>query len=96
MRRVLERLNYKQGTPTVIYYDSMSMIKLAKNLVMRGRSKNIDVRFHFLRELCREGVIELKHCNIRDQVADIMTKALKMDTFEKLRNLMGVCEVSNE
>jgi hypothetical protein len=74
----------------------MSTIKLAKNPVMHGRSKHIDVRFHFLRELCREGVIELKHCNTRDQVVDIMTKALKMDTFEKLRNLMGICVVSNE
>jgi hypothetical protein len=96
MRRVLDRLNCKQVTPTVIYCDNMSTIKLAKNPVMHGRSKHIDVRFHFLRELCREGVIELKHCNTRDQVVDIMTKALKMDTFEKLRNLMGVCLVSNE
>ena len=74
----------------------MSTIKLAKNPVMHGRSKHIDVRFHFLRELCKEGVIELKYCTTRDQVADIMTKALKMDTFEKLRNLMGICVVSNE
>jgi hypothetical protein len=74
----------------------MSSIKLAKNLIMHGRSKHIDVRFHFLHELCKEGVIELKHCNTQDQIADIMTKALKMDAFEKLRSLLGVCEVPNE
>jgi peroxiredoxin family protein len=74
----------------------MSSIKLAKNPIMHGRSKHIDVRFHFLRELCKEGVIELKHCNTQDQIADIMTKALKMDTFEKLRGLLGVCEVPTE
>jgi hypothetical protein len=74
----------------------MSSIKLAKNPIMHGRSKHIDVRFHFLRELCKEGVIELKHCNTQDQIADIMTKALKMDAFEKLRSLLGVCEVPNE
>jgi hypothetical protein len=74
----------------------MSSIKLAKNPIMHGRSKQIDVRFHFLRELCKEGVIELKHCNTQDQIADIMTKALKMDAFEKPRSLLGVCEVPNE
>ena len=74
----------------------MSSIKLAKNLIMHGRSKHIDVRFYFLCELCKEGVIELKHCNTQDQIADIMTKALKMDAFEKLRSLLGVCEVPNE
>lgn len=96
IRRVLERLNCKQVTPTIIYCDNMSTIKVAKNPVMHGRSKHMDVRFHFLRELYRESVIELKRCNTRDQVADIMIKALKMDTFEKLRNLMGIRVVSNE
>ena len=96
MRRVLERIDCKQGTHTIIHCDNMSSIKLAKNPIMHGRSKHIDVRFHFLRELCKEGVIELKHCNTQDQIADIMTKALKMDTFEKLRGLLGVCEVPTE
>jgi len=88
MRRVLEMLDCKQGTHTIIHCDNMSTIKLAKNLVMHGRSKHIDVRFHFLRELCKEGVIELKHYNTRDQITDIMTKALKMDAFEKLVGCM--------
>ena len=73
----------------------MSTIKLAKNLVMHGKSKHIDVWFHFLRELCQKGVIELKQCNSRDQIVDIMIKALKMDAFEKLRSLLGVCMVLN-
>jgi hypothetical protein len=71
----------------------MSTIKLTKNPVMHGRSKHINVRFHFLRELCKEGVIELKHCNSQDQVANIMTKALKIDIFEKLRSLLSICMV---
>jgi hypothetical protein len=71
----------------------MSTINLTKNPIMHGRSKHINVRFHFLRELCKEGVIELKHCNSQDQVADIMTKALKIDIFEKLRSLLSICMV---
>jgi hypothetical protein len=61
-RRMLERLDCKQGTPTVIHCDNMSTIKLTKNPVMHDISNHIDVWFHFLRELCKEGVIELKHC----------------------------------
>jgi hypothetical protein len=71
----------------------MSTINLTKNPIMHGRSKHINVRFHFLRELCKEGVIELKHCNSQDQVANIMTKALKIDIFEKLRSLLSICMV---
>jgi hypothetical protein len=57
MRRVLKRLDCKQGTPIVIHYDNMSIIKLAKNSVMHGRSKYKNIRFHFLRELYKEDVI---------------------------------------
>jgi len=96
MRRVLERIDCKQGTHTIIHCDNMSSIKLAKNQIMHGRSKNINVRFHFLHELCKEGVIELKHCNTQDQIADIMIKALKIDAFEKLKSFLGVYEIPNE
>ena len=90
---MLEKLDCKQGKHTVIHCDNMSTINLTKNPIMHGRSKHINVRFHFLRELCKEGVIELKHCNSQDQVANIMTKALKIDIFEKLRSLLSICMV---
>jgi len=40
-----------------------------------------DVRFHFLRDLTKDGIMELKHCNSQDQLADIMTKPLKLEAF---------------
>jgi hypothetical protein len=59
---------------------------------MHGRSKHIDVRFHFLRELTQDEVVTLLHCRSQEQLADIMTKPLPQVVFEKLRTLMGVCE----
>jgi len=60
---------------------------------MHGRSKHIDVRFHFLRDLTKEEVVKLVHCNTSNQVADIMTKPLKLNVFQKLRDQLGVREV---
>jgi len=37
----------------------MSAIYLAKNQVYRERTKSIDVRFHFVREILDEGDIKL-------------------------------------
>ncbi|RVW51356.1 Retrovirus-related Pol polyprotein from transposon TNT 1-94 [Vitis vinifera] len=93
MRRVLEKLGHSQGKCTTVLCDNNSTIKLSKNPVMHGRSKHIDVRFHFLRDLTREGVVELKHCGTQEQVADIMTKPLKLDVFLKLHELLGVSVV---
>jgi len=93
MRRVLEKLRNSQGKCTTVLCDNSSTIKLSKNPVMHGHSKHIDVRFHFLRDLTRDGVVELKHCGTQEQIADIMTKPLKLDVFLKLRKSLGVCEV---
>lgn len=90
MRRILERLGHSQDNCTVVLCDNSSTIKLSKNPVLHGRSKHIDVRFHFLRDLTRDGVVELKHCGTQEQVADIMTKPLKLEVFLRLRDCL-VC-----
>ena len=91
MKRVLGMFNQNRSRCVVVYCDNTSTIKLSKNPVMHGRSKHIDVRFHFLRDLTREGLIELVHCSSHNQVADIMTKPLKLEAFQRLRQMMGVC-----
>ena len=91
LKRVLGKLGQNQGKPTIIHCDSSSAIKLSKNPVMHGRSKHIDVLFHFLRELTKAGTVKLVHCGTQEQLADVITKPLKLDAFLKLRGLMGVC-----
>lgn len=93
LRRILEHLNHCQEGATVMFCDNVSTIKLSKNPVLHGRSKHI-VRFHFLRDLCNDGVIELNCCSTRDQLADIMTKPLKVEDFQHLRSAVGMLEDS--
>ena len=92
LRRILKVLNQEQSSPTVVFCDNISTIKLSKNLVMHGRSKHIDIRFHFLRDLVRDGILELIHCSTQHQVADVLTKPLKLDVFLRMRGLLGVRE----
>nr|KYP33371.1 Retrovirus-related Pol polyprotein from transposon TNT 1-94 [Cajanus cajan] len=96
LKRVLEKLCGMQNqATTVIYCDSRSAIELSKNPVMHGRSKHIDVRFHFLRNLTKTGTVKMMHCGTQEQIADILTKPLKLDTFLKLRKSLGVCTESS-
>jgi hypothetical protein len=62
LRRILQQLNHEPRKSTTIYCDNSSTIKLSKNPVLHGRSKHIDVRFHFLRELTKDEVVELIQC----------------------------------
>ncbi|KAL5564205.1 hypothetical protein UlMin_027369 [Ulmus minor] len=91
LKRILEELHFKRQEPTAIFCDNTSAIKLSKNHVLHGRSKHIDVKFHFLRDLTKAGTIELIYCRSEDQLADIFTKPLKFPSFMKLRKLLGVC-----
>ncbi|KAF2285853.1 hypothetical protein GH714_008440 [Hevea brasiliensis] len=59
------------------------------------RSKHIDVKFHFLRDLTKDGVIDIVYCRSEEQVADLFTKPLKMASFVKLRKLLGVCTLED-
>ncbi|CAL8095197.1 unnamed protein product [Prunus armeniaca] len=86
LRRILEELRGLQEGPTPVYCDSNSAIKLSKNPVLHGRSKHIDVRYHFLRDLTNDETIDLIYCISEDRVADILTKPLKLPAFSKLRN----------
>nr|KYP57182.1 Retrovirus-related Pol polyprotein from transposon TNT 1-94 [Cajanus cajan] len=94
LRRILEELHFYQQGPTVIHCDNSSTIKLSRNPILHGRSKHIDVRYHFLRDLVIEKIIDLVYCRSEDQVADILTKPLKLEAFEKLRGLLGICSSS--
>ncbi|CAL5408817.1 unnamed protein product [Camellia sinensis] len=95
LRRLLETLQHPHNGSTPIYCDNSSTIKLSKNPVLHGRSKHIDVGYHFLRDLVKDGTLDLKHCRSEDQLADILTKPLKLPAFLKLRHLLGVCSVVN-
>lgn len=92
MRRILKALGQKEEECTSIRCDNSSAIKLSRNPVLHGRSKHIDVRYHFLRDLVKEGTISLVHCGSAEQVADIMTKPVKVDTFQRLRAELGMMD----
>jgi hypothetical protein len=90
LRNILKHLMVDQDHNTLIFCDNSSSIKLSKNPILHGRCKHIDVRFHFLRDLTKEGIVELVHCKTQDQLADIMTKPLKLENYYSIRSKMGM------
>ncbi|KAG6501037.1 hypothetical protein ZIOFF_040903 [Zingiber officinale] len=85
LRRMLGFLQHKQDDSTMVFCDNKSTIELTKNPVFHGRSKHIDIKYHFIRDLVRENEIAVNYCKSEDQVADIFTKGLKMKTLMKLK-----------
>jgi hypothetical protein len=67
---------------------NQSCIKVAKNPELHGRSKHIDVRYHFVQKKTERKVIALEYCNTKDMSADIFAKALAKLQFLHLRNMI--------
>ncbi|KAL0422086.1 UNVERIFIED_CONTAM: Retrovirus-related Pol polyprotein from transposon RE1 [Sesamum latifolium] len=55
-----------------------------------AESKHIDRKYHFIRDCISKKEVKLEYVKSQDQIADIFTKALKFDSFKKLRFSLGV------
>ena len=76
--------------PTLIFEDNQSTICMSKNHQFHGRSKHIDIKYHYVREQVAAGNIELEYCKSDDMLADIFTKGLNGPRFKKLRSMIGM------
>ena len=70
--------------PGIIYEDNEGAIFLAKNQQVGMRTKHIDVRYHFIRDLVRDNFLDLRYVTSEDNYADIMTKNVSSEVYERL------------
>ena len=87
LRILLKDMEHTTKDPTSIFYDNKSTIQLSKHNVFHRKSKHIDTRYHFIRELVNEKQIYLLFCGSKEQLADMFTKPLGTSTFVSQRAL---------
>ncbi|XP_074346779.1 secreted RxLR effector protein 161-like [Apium graveolens] len=90
LRGLLKEISGQQIGAITLSIDNRSAIELMKNPVLHGRSKHIDVRFHFIQECIERGGLVVKHVATQEQRADILTKPLGKVKFEAMKKLIGV------
>lgn len=81
LRALLNELGIRCSSPTTIYEDNQSSIRVAEEPREHKRMKHIDVKYHFIREAISDKEIELESIPSADQIADIMTKGLGKNLF---------------
>lgn len=52
------------------------------------RSKHIDTKFHYTKDLVASGVVELKYCEAENMLADIMIKPLAANKVQKFAGML--------
>ena len=72
-----------------VFKDNNSCIELVKCPKMRPRTKHIGLKYHHFRSKVKEGLISIRYIHTKDQIADLLTKALPEPQFLKLRKVMN-------
>ncbi|GJZ69125.1 copia protein, partial [Tanacetum coccineum] len=75
-----------------IMCDNKGAIDLSKNPVQHSRTKHIEIRHHFLHDNVQKGHISIEKVPSVDNIADILTKPLKRESFNYLRLGLGMME----
>ena len=73
LRKLFSELFQHVLDTTVILCDNQSGIRMTENPVFHDRSKHIDIRYHFIRDMVQRGAVRLDHIGTDEQVADILT-----------------------
>ncbi|KAG3098225.1 hypothetical protein PI124_g15424 [Phytophthora idaei] len=89
LRELLSELGVDQKQ-TVVNVDNQSTIAVAINPIQHSRMKHIDTRYHSVRERIATEEVGVEYVNTKDNVADLLTKAVSADVMETLRPRLGV------
>ncbi|KAG8496528.1 hypothetical protein CXB51_007650 [Gossypium anomalum] len=75
---------------STIFCDNQCAIFLTKDQIFHERTKYIDVRYHFFRDIITRGDIVVSKISTHENPADMMTKSLPITKFEHCLDLVGV------
>ena len=87
LRHLLKEIGLEQK-PTVIAEDNTAAIHIAENPVTSGRSKHIEVQYHYVREVIESGNVCLEYVPTGEMVADALTKNLNAQLLKRHRQVM--------
>jgi len=87
---ILKFLGVPLKYPIEVNVDNIGAVYLAKNATTGNRTKHIDTRYHFVREYIEDGIVKVVFVRSEANDADIFTKNLNADTFNKHCNSIGL------
>ena len=90
LRLLLQELGHISAAPTVIWAHNQGAIALAENPEFHKRTKHIDTKFHWVREVIERGTLLLEFLPTRFMAADGLTKPLPPKQFQRFLAMMGM------
>ena len=86
LREFLNELGFGGKKPMKLYCDNQGAIDLAYNPEHHQKTKHIDRRHFYVRELVERGQLEVPYVKTAENLADFFTKPLAVKTFRAMRD----------
>ena len=93
VRHLLKELGLGQVEPTILHQDNQGDIVLSTSGFRNA--KHIAIRGNFMKSQVDAKTVKVAYCSTHDMIADILTKPLKRQAFERLRKALGIDEPSH-
>lgn len=92
LRQLLTDLGFAPKTPSRLFCDSKSALYIASNPVFHERTKHVEIDCHRVRDALKSGMITCSYIGTKEQLADVLTKALGKVQFDNLMSKLGICD----
>ena len=83
VKHTLESMGLEVNLPMLLYIDNKGTVDLANNWTVNGRTRHVEMRQYFLRELKERNIILTRWRSGDNMAADLFTKNLPLLTFNK-------------
>ncbi|KAI1004930.1 hypothetical protein K3495_g3287 [Podosphaera aphanis] len=96
MEKVCSDLNLDWKEPSTLWTDNEAAMELSKTTKFHNKAKHIEIKYLFVRnDMMQRNRISVKHVAGNDQIADVLTKQLTKEKFQKLISGFGLTAVAN-
>lgn len=90
VRQSLKEMRIGMSSAISVFVANTAATAMARSAGSTSRAKNVDLRYHFVRDHVENDAISVKHVRSADQLADYMTKPLPTPTFADLMRRSGI------
>jgi imidazolonepropionase-like amidohydrolase len=89
--RFLIELNFREyNTLVILHADNRDAIDLTVNLQFHKRTKHIEIRWHWIREMIERKLIKINYLSIKKLLTNDLIKSLTESTFDVFRKLLNM------